>query len=570
MRSTPLRLQIILVYMLVSGCASFGEFRHTQEPAKRDMNWNNAYLFSREEADYRAARNSRRLDSFQSERPYRSGGDLPQQCLALSGGGVRAATYSIGVMKALSEHGHLDTLDLVSAVSGGSYAMSWYFHYLSLEGDSKALFSDNQLTQVSDGGLPLHLWLLTKGIIALASPPLTLGVSIMGLVVPNVSDPPGSVNLSAAYRTLLLPQYTIYLKKPSPNKPLTNSRSERWKSIEEIGEYVRANHLPGLIFNMTIQDATSERLRSHGQIFELTPWRVGSEWDGYLTHSEIQNDYRMRGVTTWDLNKAMTVSGAATAKPIQGCTAYFLLDTCSWSKLWAYVRIYSGLTLGKTTWAFDQGQRNDRQYYFLSDGGHSENLGAYALIQRHCANIIIADGEEEPDGEYLFEGYTVLKSLVKNRLLAKLEVPVIDKYLDHQRACSEPRIDCDFPSTTWDEPSMDGTIFELPVQNEIGVISNPLMISYIKLSLDRKTMGSPSSQVLEPGQCARYSKDPSPQSYYTKSLIELAGKDAIFPMYKTEDQGLETDQKRALIDLGYAQMKDVLCRKDAAATVDIR
>ncbi len=55
----------------------------------------------------------------------------PQSCLALSGGGIRSAAYAMGVLKAMSEaDGNskfaLDSLDILSAVSGGSYAASWY------------------------------------------------------------------------------------------------------------------------------------------------------------------------------------------------------------------------------------------------------------------------------------------------------------------------------------------------------------------------------------------------------------------------------------------------------------
>ena len=45
--------------------------------------------------------------------------------LALSGGGIRAAYYSIGAMKALYDAGWLQEVDVVSSVSGGGYAAYW-------------------------------------------------------------------------------------------------------------------------------------------------------------------------------------------------------------------------------------------------------------------------------------------------------------------------------------------------------------------------------------------------------------------------------------------------------------
>jgi hypothetical protein len=51
----------------------------------------------------------------------------PQLGLALSGGGTRSASFSIGVMKALHERGILQNVDIMSSVSGGSYALYWYY-----------------------------------------------------------------------------------------------------------------------------------------------------------------------------------------------------------------------------------------------------------------------------------------------------------------------------------------------------------------------------------------------------------------------------------------------------------
>ena len=57
----------------------------------------------------------------------------PCTCVAFSGGGIRSATFSIGVMKGLhaisGEDGQpfLHQVDIMSAASGGAYGMSWYY-----------------------------------------------------------------------------------------------------------------------------------------------------------------------------------------------------------------------------------------------------------------------------------------------------------------------------------------------------------------------------------------------------------------------------------------------------------
>ena len=49
--------------------------------------------------------------------------------LALSGGGIRSATFALGVMQALAKAGVLERMDYLSTVSGGGYigsALTWF------------------------------------------------------------------------------------------------------------------------------------------------------------------------------------------------------------------------------------------------------------------------------------------------------------------------------------------------------------------------------------------------------------------------------------------------------------
>ncbi|MGH9743398.1 MAG: patatin-like phospholipase family protein, partial [Candidatus Acidiferrum sp.] len=52
--------------------------------------------------------------------------------LAFSGGGIRSATFNLGVLQALAKSKLLRTLDYVSTVSGGGYIggwlMGWMYH----------------------------------------------------------------------------------------------------------------------------------------------------------------------------------------------------------------------------------------------------------------------------------------------------------------------------------------------------------------------------------------------------------------------------------------------------------
>ena len=46
--------------------------------------------------------------------------------LAMSGGGIRSAAFNLGILQALHEGNILRSVDVMSAVSGGTYIMSWY------------------------------------------------------------------------------------------------------------------------------------------------------------------------------------------------------------------------------------------------------------------------------------------------------------------------------------------------------------------------------------------------------------------------------------------------------------
>lgn len=54
--------------------------------------------------------------------------------LCLSGGGIRSATFSLGVLQALAKHNLLSKFDYLSTVSGGGYIGSWFSAWLYREG----------------------------------------------------------------------------------------------------------------------------------------------------------------------------------------------------------------------------------------------------------------------------------------------------------------------------------------------------------------------------------------------------------------------------------------------------
>lgn len=72
--------------------------------------------------------------------------------LALSGGGIRSGSYSVGVMKSLFEEQVMDHVDVISSVSGGGYALYWTLVHEKQNGFStfgEATFGDQSFLKNS-------------------------------------------------------------------------------------------------------------------------------------------------------------------------------------------------------------------------------------------------------------------------------------------------------------------------------------------------------------------------------------------------------------------------------------
>ena len=63
--------------------------------------------------------------------------DLQLMGLALSGGGIRSATFGLGILQALAEQGLLKYFDYLSTVSGGGYIGSWLTAWIMRESEQE-------------------------------------------------------------------------------------------------------------------------------------------------------------------------------------------------------------------------------------------------------------------------------------------------------------------------------------------------------------------------------------------------------------------------------------------------
>jgi hypothetical protein len=66
--------------------------------------------------------------------PLKRAKDMNLVGLALSGGGIRSATFNLGVLQKLSENGVLPRIDYLSTVSGGGYIGAWFASWVQRAG----------------------------------------------------------------------------------------------------------------------------------------------------------------------------------------------------------------------------------------------------------------------------------------------------------------------------------------------------------------------------------------------------------------------------------------------------
>src|SRR3982751_3612078 len=57
-----------------------------------------------------------------------------RSALCLSGGGIRSATFNLGILQGLARHGVLDKFDYLSTVSGGGWSGAWLTAWIKREG----------------------------------------------------------------------------------------------------------------------------------------------------------------------------------------------------------------------------------------------------------------------------------------------------------------------------------------------------------------------------------------------------------------------------------------------------
>ncbi len=170
--------------------------------------------------------------------------------------------------------------------------------------------------------------------------------------------------------------------------------------------------------------------------FVFTPDFVGSELTRYAPTAEMeQRDSRL------DLASAMAISGAAASANMGGKTIRILSPTLALLNIRLGYYLKNPRYIGEDRTRAQRiarfvGERMDRFYLFiemlnalherrynvyLTDGGHIENLGIYALLRRRCKLIVAIDAEADP--ELGFESLLKLERYARIDLGVRINLP---------------------------------------------------------------------------------------------------------------------------------------------------
>jgi hypothetical protein len=479
----------------------------------------------------------------------------PEECLCLSGGGVRSAAFSIGVMKGLHAKGIMDNIDIISGVSGGSFALSWY--YLQQYGKGRhikdALFSNTYQDQLLSKSR-----MFTYHGMALS----TLGNTIL-LPVNILFNHFFSFNVN----TSLLNRYY----ERSIRKTFNDGENP---SFPEMAELIKKNDLPYFIVNTSV---TVDYSPSHygsklaNRVFEFTPLQFGSDGFGYSNKFPVT------------IGRAVSISGAAVdlASMIPGRLESTFLSSLN-IDLGYHIKNYNNKAkhndLKRLIPLYFLINPNDKKGtdIYLTDGGHSENLAMYSLVKRLCRKIIVVDAEFDPN--YQFNGYFKLKNALRNEMQVELEIEGIEKLQPElewedrdaksnvfvsRKPCEKFNLYDAKNCFDTSKPVLKGSISYFPVEMPDGTITQyEIGVTYIKLSIDDKIFdGFPTDDPL-----AEVYSDA--REYYGKDLVEYYLKSRMnndcqqrffsceFPHYTTWDQIYNSEQFKAYIDLGYHTVKN--------------
>ena len=545
-----------------------------------------------EEIKALAQLNDQRLrDEFSAEWELRGRSAPPRHCLALSGGGVRSAAFSIGVLKALQNEGLLRHFDVMSAVSGGAYALSWYYanHLHHDQNDDGWLTGKSaEATEAREVGPVARLD--DKGFVSFFEYLALLGV--------NTLAAPWNLFANGLFGWHLntTPARPVYEQKI--RETFHDGREVEFGHLREL---IKARRLPTFVINTTAyvdDDRNHLGWRLGSTVFEFTPLRYGSGAFGYNNAS-----------VPFRVARAVAISGAAVdSVVIAGSTQKTLLSLLNQDLNYTIPNFPENL---QPQSAHVRGQQREPwspavhnalpfPFYFfsgryqwdaegirihLADGGHAENLGAFSLVRRLCRTIVIVDAEHDP--EYAFNSYFKLKDALRAEFGVDLSVPILDDIrvetvggVPVERQTPAPAaardglplrtltVDRQLPAGRRGMQYSVGSIRSFPMPD--APHGRPIWVAYIKLALTDSDLENDSEQkppypatVTDYWRRSRkgFTSTPEAPNKCLETDVLLAS--CVFPQESTLRQNFDGAQFKAYRDLGETivlRHRDDICR----------
>ncbi len=304
--------------------------------------------------------------------PFPSRGGDVDWGLALSGGGLRSAAFSIGAMKGLYDLGLMDDIDVVSSVSGGGYASYWL--YSRYDGRPGTRFGAGAFSEET----------FPSNVCTLASKSEFFPLSRMIRAIFSPRD-----KAFRKYRDAI--EWSFGLEDGRTRSEKREAGITALRRLQSLAPQIAAGDAPYFILNTTIENDRTRARKLANKIdktFEIGPTYRGSRLLSFADWPDQDTSIR-----TWCDGIAM--SGAA-------------------------VRFKLSRTIPNYSNEVDGAEID------LADGGLSENLAALPLIRRAVKNIVIVDAENDP--AYKFGSYVGLQKYLAAEGI-ELKIDTIDRFL---------------------------------------------------------------------------------------------------------------------------------------------
>jgi hypothetical protein len=519
---------------------------------------------------------------------------LPQFCISLSGGGLRAASTAIGALQGIAQlqsQGQLPQLDIASGVSGGAYALYWLYGEGLMQGVdlSNLLLGEVQPAALAGSEVSseqIHNLDANASTISAKWFERQLqyvgvaGLYMMGQIfrlLPywddsfHIEGGVGSYYGSMLNRSFNSSNYKLF-------GPLSPKLTAIAQKIEAQGESQKQGYpvpIIGAAIRLNTQnpcsstDANAEQSASiPWRYLEFTPFRIGSYATGYREPLDER------------LNVAVSASGAAPDAPT--------FASCEWLRAFGALTgvanagftpasdsiVNSPVLTKNGEWVVQQSTAE----LFASDGGFADNLAMFPTVSRMCRNTLVIDAAHDP---YLqFQDLLQLQYNLRRYHSIDLDIPRAaeiaeknrgplpemhvspskeDDSLDYKihsarEECRRRNPSCLYADQL-DSPIFAGGLssasdgsgipFAAPVSD--GTTRTYFLwpsVTIIKLSLDHAQIGTFSKSVQN-----RYKAPVSGSDTCTAGHLPDLGR-CYFPQEPTEDQSYEAGQFQAYRELG--------------------